>query len=101
MATIVVPPKRTAAVDPQATGPWKQRNKPSSGSPMSDDVSGARSRKRTGWRGARTAYFGTNAIGSGLRARMFDAQEREAMIGVLVINRMTELGMPESTAVVN
>ena len=40
-------------------------------------------------------------LGDRLRARMFDAQEREAMIGMLVINRMTELRMPESTAVVN
>ncbi len=32
---------------------------------------------------------------------MFDTQEREAMIGVLVIYRMKELGMPKSVAVVN
>ncbi len=40
------------------------------------------------------------SIGDGLRARRLEAQLREAMIGVLVINRMTELGMPQSVAVV-
>jgi hypothetical protein len=38
-------------------------------------------------------------IGDGLRAKRFEAQQREAMIGVLMINRMTELGMPQSVAV--
>ena len=38
-------------------------------------------------------------LGDGLRARRFEAQEKEAMIGVLVINRMTELGMPKSVAI--
>ena len=38
-------------------------------------------------------------ISDGLRAKRFEAQRREAMIGVLVTNRMTELGMPQSVAV--
>ena len=38
-------------------------------------------------------------IGDRLRAKQFDAQKREAMIGVNVINRMTELGMPKSEAI--
>ena len=38
-------------------------------------------------------------IGVGLRARTFDAQWREAMIGVNVLNRMTELGTPKSDAI--
>ncbi len=39
-------------------------------------------------------------IGDGLRARRLEAQRREAMIGVLAINRMTALGVPKSVAVV-
>jgi hypothetical protein len=39
-------------------------------------------------------------VGDGLRARRFEAQQREAMIAVLVINGLTALGMPESVAVV-
>jgi len=38
-------------------------------------------------------------VGDGLGARRFEAQQREAMIGLLVINRMTELGMPQSVAI--
>ncbi len=38
-------------------------------------------------------------IGDGLRARRFEGQEREAKIGVLVINGLTELGMPTSVAI--
>lgn len=37
-------------------------------------------------------------IGDALRARKPDAQKREAMIAVNVINRMTCLGIPESVA---
>jgi hypothetical protein len=37
-------------------------------------------------------------IGVPLRARKFETQKREAKIAVNVVNRMTELGMPQSTA---
>ncbi len=38
-------------------------------------------------------------LGDGLRARRLEAQQRDAMIGVNAINRMTHLGMPKSVAV--
>ncbi|MBU0606306.1 MAG: hypothetical protein KKI08_00415 [Armatimonadetes bacterium] len=38
-------------------------------------------------------------VGDRLRARTFERQKREAMIGVAIINRMTTLGMPESRAI--
>ena len=38
-------------------------------------------------------------VGARLRSRSPEAQRREAMIGVNILNRMTELGMPESHAV--
>ena len=38
-------------------------------------------------------------VGDRLRSRKFETQKREAMIGVRVLNRMTELGMPESEAI--
>ena len=38
-------------------------------------------------------------IGDGLWARTFEAQNRETMIAVNVINRMTEFGMPKSEAI--
>ncbi len=39
-------------------------------------------------------------IGDRLRAKGTTAQMREAMIAVRVLNRTTELGVPESVAVV-
>ena len=38
-------------------------------------------------------------IGDGLRARSFEAQKREAMVAVRVLNRMTLLGRPISVAI--
>jgi hypothetical protein len=38
-------------------------------------------------------------LGARLRSRSENGQTREAMIGVNTLNRMTELGMPESVAV--
>ena len=39
-------------------------------------------------------------IGDRLRAQHCEAQKREALIAVKVINRMTALGMPESAKIV-
>ena len=38
-------------------------------------------------------------VGDRLRARTFERQKREVMIGVDIVNRMTVLGMPESQAI--
>jgi len=38
-------------------------------------------------------------LGPRLRSRSEDGQQREAMTGVSILNRMTERGMPESVAV--
>jgi len=40
-----------------------------------------------------------SVLGGGLRARSCDVQEREALLGCHVLNRMTALGKPESDAV--
>ncbi len=39
-------------------------------------------------------------LGDGLRACNYESQKREAMIGCNVLNRMAELGKPESQAIV-
>ena len=39
-------------------------------------------------------------LGDGLRARRLEVHKRETMIGINAINRMTELGMPKSVAVI-
>jgi hypothetical protein len=38
-------------------------------------------------------------IGPGLRSRHLEAQEAEAVIACNILNRMTDLGMPESLAI--
>jgi hypothetical protein len=40
-------------------------------------------------------------LGGGLKARNSDAQRREAVIGCHALNRMAELGRPESYTVVS
>jgi hypothetical protein len=40
-------------------------------------------------------------LGPRLRSRSEQGQRREAMIGVNILNRMTDLGMPESEAMRN
>jgi hypothetical protein len=42
-----------------------------------------------------------SVLGGGLKARNSIAQTREAMIGCHILNRMAELGRPESYAVVS
>ncbi len=77
--------QRDAAIERIAeVGRWRWRK-----------VSGANQQAR-----AENAMFRhKRIIGDRLRARRLEAQKREAMIGVLAINRMTELGMPMSVAV--
>jgi len=42
-----------------------------------------------------------SVLGGGLKARNSNAQTREAMIGCHILNRVAELGRPESYAVVS
>ena len=98
---IVIPPKKTATVDSRATGPWCQRNE-------AIERIGAVGRRQ--WRKESGAHRQANAengmsrykriVGDRLRARHREAQEKEALIAVNAINRMTALGMPESVKVV-
>ena len=38
-------------------------------------------------------------LGGSLQAKGFDAQQREAMVGCIVLNKMLALGAPQSSAV--
>ena len=98
---IVIPPKKTATVDWRAKMPWRQRNE-------AIDRIGAVGRRQ--WRQESGAHRQARAengiyrykriIGDCLRALHCEAQKREALIAVNVINRMSALGMPESVKVV-
>ena len=97
---VVIPPKKTATVDPRAIGPWCQRN---------DAINRIAEVGRRQWRKESGAHQQARAengmyrykrlFGDGLRARKVEAQKWEARIAVNVLNRMTELGMPESVKV--
>ncbi len=97
---IVIPPKRTAVADPRAVGAWQQRNE------ALERI--AQVGRRQWWKesGAHQQARAENGmfrykriIGDSLRAKRPEAQVREAAIAVTVLNRMTELGVPESVAI--
>jgi hypothetical protein len=98
---IVIPPRKAASPSKSPDGPLIQRD---AAIERIAEVGRRQWRKESGAHQQARAENGMfrykRVIGDGLRARRFEAQEREAMIGVLVINRMTELGMPKSVAVV-
>ncbi len=98
--TIVVPPKRTAASDPQAEGPWCQRN---AAIERIAEVGRRQWRKESGAhqqaRAENAMFRYKRIVGEGLRARKFEAQKREAAIAVNLLNRMTDLGTPESKVI--
>jgi len=98
---IVIPPKKTATVDLRVTGPWRQRN---------DAIERIGEVGRRQWRKESGAHRQAQAengiyrykriIGDRLRALHCEAQKKETLIAINVINRMTALGMPESVKVV-
>jgi hypothetical protein len=98
--TIVIPPKKTAAADAQAVGAWCQRNEALE---RIAKVGRRQWRKESGAHrqaGAENGMFRyKRIIGDSLRAKRFDAQTREALIAINVLNRMTKLGTPESVAI--
>ena len=98
---IVIPPKKTATVDRRAKMPWRQRNEAID---RIGEVGRRQWRKESGAhqqaRAENGMYRYKRIIGDRLRAQNCEAQKREALIAVNVINRVTALGMPESVKVV-
>ena len=99
--SIVIPPKKTATVDSRAVGPWRQRNHAIE---RIDEVGRRQWRKEWGaHRQARAEngmYRYKRIVGHRLRAQHYEAQQKEALIAVNVINRMSALGMPKSVKIV-
>jgi len=83
-----------------AVGTWQQRE---SALKRIAEVGRRRWRKESGAHQQARAENGMfrfkQIISSRLRARSLEGQKREAMVGVNILNRMTELGMPESQAI--
>ncbi len=96
---VVVPPRRPARASEGAEGMWAQRNDHLR---RIDEVGRQAWLKESGYRkqaGAENFFFRYKRIlGDRLRARGFEAQKRAAMVGWNVLNRMYELGKPESYA---
>lgn len=93
-ADIVIPPQENAALNEQAA-PMRNRN-----------IQEIESKGRMAWQGKRE-YGRRNyselaiqrykrIIGDTMRAREFERQKMEAMIGCGILNKMTSLGMPVS-----
>ena len=98
--TIVIPPRRTASPSKPAEDDFQQRD---AAIGRIGEVGRRQWRKEAGAhqqaRAENGMYRYKRIIGDALRARKPEAQRREAMIAVNVINRMTGLGMPISVPV--
>ena len=88
----------TASV--KATGPWKQRNQHIE---RIAAIGRQAWQKETGYR-QQARVEGTflrfkRVLGGSLRAKGFEAQQREAMVGCTVLNKMLALGEAQSSPV--
>ena len=97
---IVIPPRRTASPSKSADDVLRQRD---AAIARIAEVGRRQWRKESGAHQQARAENGMfrykQIIGDRLRAKRLEAQKREAAIAVNAINRMTELGMPESVQV--
>ena len=98
--TIVIPPRKTASPSKPREELFEQRD---AAIARIAEVGRRQWRKEAGAhqqaRAENGMYRHKRVIGDALRSRKPDAQKREAMIAVNVLNRMTTLGTPESVAV--
>ena len=97
---IVVPPRRPATASPEATGPWAQRNLHIE---RIAEIGRLAWQKETGYR-QQARVEGTflrykRILGGSLRAKGFEAQQREARVGCTLLNKMLALGKARSFAV--
>jgi hypothetical protein len=99
---IAIPPRRTASSSGPSVGTWQQRE---AALLRIDEVGRRQWRKESGAHQQARAENGMGRfkqiLGPRLRSRSENGQRREAMIGVNILNRMTDLGMPESEAMRN
>ena len=97
---VVVPPRRAATASPKATGPWEQRNQHLE---RIAEIGRQAWQKETSYR-QQARVEGTflrykRILGGSLRAKRFEPQKREAMVGCTVLNKLLALGEAQSSAV--
>ncbi len=99
---IVIPPRRSAVSAGSTDGPWAQRE---AALQRIHQVGRREWQRESGYRQqarVENGFFRYKVVlGGGLKARNGNAQTREAVIGCHILNRMAELGRPESYAVVS
>jgi len=99
---IVIPPRRSAVSAGPTDGPWAQRE---AALQRICKIGRREWQKESGYRlqaRVENGFFRYKSVlGGGLKASNSNAQTREAMIGCHILNRMAELGRPESYAVVS
>ena len=99
---IVIPPRRSGVSAGPTDGLWGQRE---AALQRIRKVGRGEWHKESGYRQqarVENRFFRYKLVlGGGLKARNNNAQAREAMIGCQILNRMAELGRPESYAVVS
>ena len=99
---IVIPPRRSAVSAGPTEGPWAQRE---AALQRIRKVGRGEWHKESGYRQqarVENGFFRYKSVfGGSLKARNSSAQTREAVIGCHILNRMAELGRPESYAVVS
>jgi hypothetical protein len=97
---IVIPPRRSAVSGAPTDGPWVQRE---TALQRIRETSRRDWQKESGYRQQARVENGffryKSLLGGGPKARHRKAQTREALIGCHILNRMFELGRPESYAV--
>ncbi len=94
---MIVPPRKDAVLSNGSTGVLSQRNK---------HILKIEKMGRSDWRRQSGYYLQSHVentfsrfkkiIGGRLRSKHGDAQEREALIGCAILNRMLEIGRPVS-----
>lgn len=99
-ARVIIPPRKDAVLSPTATTTPSQRDQ---------HLLAIESAGRCGWKRTSEYYAQSHAenvfarckrlFGARLRAKRDESQEREAALGCQLLNRMRELGRPESYAV--
>ncbi len=99
---VVIPPRRSAVSPRPTDGPWAQRE---AALQRIRQVRRREWQNESGYRQQARVENGffryKSVLGGDLRARSSIAHTREAMIGCHILNRMVELGRPESYAVVS
>ena len=99
---IVIPPRRSAVSAGATGGPWALRE---AALQRIRTVGRREWQRESGYRQQARVENGffryKSVLGGGLKARNSIAQTREALIGCHILNRMAELGRPESYAVLS